>query len=164
MGDEIVVGVSGLKSRVKGIHRYDEPELAIASAPDSVVLTLENEIDISRGDLLSESARAAASGNELTARICWLGTAPADPATTYLVKHHHRYLKAKFAGVRRKLDITTLDAGEVASPLELNEIGEVGLKLAQPIAFDRYVENRTTGSAIIIDPRTNQTVGAGLFL
>ena len=164
IGDEISVGVSGFKSRVKGIHRFDDPEISAASAPDSVVITLEDEIDLSRGDLISERSRAPVTGSEILARICWLGTSPADPALTYLLKHHHRYLKAKLVGVQRKLDVTNLMTTEVGSPLELNEIGEVRLKFAGSIAYDPYTDNRTTGSAIVIDPRTNQTVGAGLFL
>ncbi|MBS1962938.1 MAG: 50S ribosome-binding GTPase [Bdellovibrionales bacterium] len=164
VGDEIAVGVSGFRSKVRGIHTFDEPERRVASAPDSIVLTLEDEIDVSRGDLLAELPRAPRTGSEITARICWLGATSADPATTYLVKHHHRYLKAKLVGVRKKLDISTLVATEGDEALGLNEIGEVSLKLSQPVAFDAYAENRTTGSVIVIDPRTNQTVGAGLFL
>jgi bifunctional enzyme CysN/CysC len=79
------------------------------------------------------------------------------------VKHHHRYLKAKPLGVDGKLDVATLVAKEGDGTLGMNEIGEVRLKFGAPIAYDPYSENRTTGSAIVIDPRTNQTVGAGLF-
>jgi sulfate adenylyltransferase subunit 1 len=164
IGDEIVVGGTGLLTRVTGIHTYDEPERKSASAPDSVVLTLEDEIDISRGDLLAEAARSPGESSEITARVCWLGQTPADPSLTYLVKHHHHYLKAKLVGVNRKLDITTLTASDDDQALGMNEIAELRLKLSQPIAFDRYEENHTTGSVIVIDPRTNQTVGAGLFL
>lgn len=164
IGDAVVVGASGLRSRVKGIHTFDEPERLVASAPDSVVLTLEDEIDVSRGDLLAEASRAPSVAAELAARICWLGSSPADPAVTYFVKHHHRYLKARLVGLGRKLDISTLTAKDGEAGLGMNEIGEVRLKMSQSIAYDTYDENRTTGSAIIIDPRTNQTVGAGLFI
>ncbi len=164
VGDEIVVGGTGPCTRIKGIHTYDEPELKSASAPDSVVITLEDEIDISRGDLLAEAARSPGESDEITTRVCWLGQVPADASLTYLVKHHHRYLKAKLVGVNRKLDITTLTASDDDQALGMNEIAEIRLKLSQPIAYDRYEENRTTGSVIVIDPRTNQTVGAGLFL
>ena len=164
VGDSLVVGGNGVVSKVKGIHTYDEPERAVTTTPDSVVITLEDEIDVSRGDLLSESARPPRAAAEISARICWLGTEPADPAITYLVKHHHRYLKAKLLGVARKLDIATLDPKDADGALGMNEIAEVRLKFSGPIAYDAYADNRTTGAAIVIDPRTNQTVGAGLFL
>jgi sulfate adenylyltransferase subunit 1 len=164
VGDEIIVGTTGYRSRIKGIHTFDEPERRVASAPDSIVLTLEDEIDISRGDLLAEAGRTPGTSTEISARVCWLGETPADPSMTYLVKHHHRYLKAKLVGVRRKLNISDLSVTEGSEAIGMNEIAEVRLKLGQAIAYDSYAENRTTGSAIIIDPRTNQTVGAGLFL
>jgi sulfate adenylyltransferase large subunit len=164
LGDEIIVGGSGFRSKVRGIHTFDEPEKRLATAPDSVVITLDDEIDISRGDLLAEPKRASSVTNEITARICWLGQTPADSNITYLVKRHHRYLKTKLVSIQQKLDITTLEVTAGEHTLGMNEIAEVRLKFSLSIALDPYESNHTTGSIILIDPRTNQTVGAGLFL
>ena len=162
VGDAITVLPSGLTSRIKSIVTW-EGELAEAFAPMSVALTLEDERDISRGDMIVHSDNQPRVEKELTAMLCWMHETPILPGKKYLIKHATTTVKAMVTTLDHRVDINTLD--RVASPPELrmNEIGQVVLKLLKPIACDSYVENRATGGFIVIDDFTNMTVGAGMI-
>ena len=145
-GDEILVLPSGRRSRVQRIVTYDG-DLEIAHAPLSVTLTLEDEIDISRGDMLSAGADPQ-TARSIEATVIWFDEEPLDPSKEYLLKQTTQTIRARV---------------ETAAILNMNDIGEVRIALAQPIFFDSYKTNRTTGCFILIDRETNATAGAGLI-
>ena len=173
VGDEITVLPAGRKSRVKEIVTYDG-KLQHAYAPQSVTLTLEDEIDISRGDMfvkadgMSWGAQASGAGTfpnvakEFTAMLCWLSEAPLDKNRKYIVKHTTRMVKCLFASLDFRVDVNTLEQHEAAA-LNMNDIARVAMKVQQPLAFDHYSRNRSTGSFIVIDEATNNTVAAGMI-
>ena len=152
VGDAITVLPSGARSRIKKIELGSQ----------SVTLLLEDEIDISRGDLIVKSAEAPVPVKHIDATLCWLSETPLSPARTYLVRHTTREVKAKLAKIDYRLDVNTLEQ-EATNGLAMNDIARVTLKLAQPIVADRYADNRATGAFIIIDESTNNTVGAGMI-
>jgi len=142
-GDTVNIWPSGRTTRVKRIVTWDG-ELDVAQAPMSVTLTLEDEIDISRGDVISIGETQV--GQRFRAELVWMDERPLDPARVYHLKHATRLVTA-----------------EVDHGLLLNQIGSVTVKTTRPIIFDRYAENRTTGSFIIIDPSNHFTAGAGMI-
>ena len=145
-GDEILAQPSGRRSRVKRIVTYDG-DLDIAHAPLSVTLTLEDEIDISRGAMLCAGQEPRTS-RSLEATVVWFDQAPLDPSKEYLLKQTTQTIRARV---------------ESAQILNMNDIGEVRIALAQPLFFDSYKSNRTTGSFILIDRETNATAAAGMI-
>jgi sulfate adenylyltransferase large subunit len=145
-GDEILAQPSGRKSRVKRIVTYDG-DLEIAHAPLSVTLTLEDEIDISRGDMLSAGSEPQ-NARSIEATVVWFDGTPLDPSKEYLLKHTTQTVRARV---------------ETDSVLKMNDIGGVRVALAQPLFFDPYALNRTTGSFILIDRDTNATAAAGMI-
>ncbi|HRA80101.1 MAG TPA: sulfate adenylyltransferase subunit CysN [Thauera sp.] len=161
VGDAITVLPSGASSRVRKIELGTQ-SLPSAIHEQSVTLLLEDEIDISRGDLIVKSAEAPEPVKQIDATLCWLSETPLSPARTYLVRHTTREVKAKLAKIDYRLDVNTLER-EAASGLAMNDIARVTLKLAQPIVADRYSDNRATGAFIIIDETNNNTVGAGMI-
>jgi len=167
-GDEIVSLPSGKRSRVKSIVTYGG-ELEEAFPPMSVVVTLESEIDVSRGDMLVHPNNIPQVGNQIEAMLVWMHEDPARPGGTYLVKHTCQMVPAVFKELRYKIDVNTMrktKPGEegVELALELNEIGRVALTFHRPIAFDPYRKNPATGSFILIDRLTNATVAAGMII
>ncbi len=161
VGDAVTVLPSGKTSRVKAIEIGGVPfERAIHE--QSVALLLEDEIDISRGDLIVKSSEAPAPVKQIDATVCWLAETPLQPARTYLVRHTTREVKAKVTRIDYRLDVNTLEHDPITT-LSMNDIAHVTLKLAQPIVADRYADNRATGAFIIIDESTNNTVGAGMI-
>jgi sulfate adenylyltransferase large subunit len=160
-GDEVVVLPSGRRSRVQSLEGPDG-ELGEAFAPMSVTVQLEDEIDVSRGDLIAGPG-APEAVRELTADVCWMTDAPLNPRGRYALKHTTRTVRAIVEEVESKVDIHTL-RHEPAQGLELNDIGRVTLRLSAPLAADPYARNRDTGSFILIDESTNDTVGAGMVV
>jgi sulfate adenylyltransferase large subunit len=160
VGDEIVVLPGGGRSRVAGIEGPSGP-LEEAPAPLSVAVALEDELDVSRGDLLAAADGAPAPTRELAATLCWLGDAPAEPGGRYLLKHASRTVRARLDAVEHRLDVTTLGHAS-AGRLELNDIARVRVRLGEPIAADPYATSRATGAFILIDETTNDTVAAGM--
>ncbi len=158
-GDRIIALPSGRTSRIKGIHTFDG-DLDSAFAPQSVAVTLEDEIDISRGDLIAHVDDAPAVSNSFSASLVWLHAGPFVPGKTYLLKHTAQTVKAHLR-VAHRLDIETLEPQQSAV-LRLNEIGEVEVRTSRSLMLDPYRENRVTGSFILIDPASNATVGAGM--
>jgi len=160
-GDEVIVLPAGLRTRVTGIRLLDESR-PIAVAGDTVTVTLADDIDISRGDLIADASRPAGAAKSVEARICWLDTAPLDASARYLLKHTTRTVRAKVSAVHHRLDVHTLEHQPVTA-VAMNDIAQVSIALAQPIFFDPYNANRATGSFILIDEATNHTVAAGMI-
>jgi len=162
VGDELAVASTGLKSKVSEIVAFDG-NLQEAFAPQSITLTLEDEIDISRGDMLVHPASRPSDSKELVANVCWIGSEPLTERKKYLIKHTTSTIKAMVSSIDFRRDIHTLNK-EDADELVMNEIGQITFKLLKPLFFDSYADNRTTGSFIVIDTFTNNTVGAGMIV
>jgi len=139
----------------------------VALAGDSVTLILADDIDISRGDLLADPVLPPCSVKVIEARICWLSAEPLDartlPAARFVLKHTTRSVKAKLVSLNDRVDVNTFDRLAAPPALAMNDIAHVALKLAQPLFVDPYGLNRATGSFILIDETTNQTVAAGMI-
>jgi sulfate adenylyltransferase large subunit len=163
-GEEVVVLPSGRTTRLAAIDTMDGP-LERAFPPQSVTLLLEDDLDISRGDLIARAGEAnpPTVARELEAVVCWMADAPLKPGGRYALKHTTRSVRAIVEAVDWHLDVETLDRIDNEDGLSLNEIGHVRLRLSGPLAFDPYARNRETGSFILIDEATNDTVGAGLI-
>ena len=144
-GDPVTIWPSGVQTQVKRIVTWDG-DLEVAHAPMSVTLTLEHEVDVSRGDLLT-AGEPPAMGRQMTAHLVWMDERPLDPRRVYLLKHASRLVSA-----------------EIDASLALNEIGLVTVTAARPLVFDPYADNRTTGSFVVIDPATSATAGAGMIV
>ena len=150
-------------SRVKTIETYAGP-IDEAYAPMSPTLTLEDEIDVSRGDMLVHVNNRPHVGQAFEAMLVWMAEQPLEPGRQYLIKHTSRMSPGVVSTVRYRIDVNTLHKDQPCNALELNEIGRVVVELARPIAFDPYRKNRGTGSFIVIDRLTNNTVAAGMIL
>jgi len=162
VGDELVVMPSGKTSTVKEIVTFDG-NIEEAFAPQSITITLNDEIDISRGDMLMHIGQKTTDTKSLTANVCWIGDEPLETRGKYIIKHATSEIKAMVADVNYKTDIHTLNKEE-ADALAMNEIGQVTFKLMQSLSVDIYADNKTTGSFIIIDSFSNNTVGAGMIV
>ncbi|MFZ5523681.1 MAG: sulfate adenylyltransferase subunit CysN [Pseudomonadota bacterium] len=161
VGDQITVLPSGRSSKVKEIVTYDG-NLQRAYAPQSVTLTLEDEIDISRGDMFVNGGAKPRVAKEFQAMLCWLSETPLDKNRKYLVKHTTRTAKCLFSGIDYRVDVNTLEQHSTAT-LNMNDIARVAMKVQQPLVFDSYATDRATGSFIVIDEATNNTVAAGMI-
>ncbi|HLJ14257.1 MAG TPA: sulfate adenylyltransferase subunit CysN [Bryobacteraceae bacterium] len=161
-GDDITVLPSGLRSRVKRIATFDG-DLKEASVSMPATIVLEDELDISRGDMLFSGPVSPHISRQFEAHVVWMNDRPLDPARRYLVKHTTQTAAAEITAIRYRIDIHTL-AHEPAQELPMNAIGLVEITTAKPIFFDAYARNRFTGSFIIIDPATNATAGAGMLV
>jgi sulfate adenylyltransferase subunit 1 len=160
VGDAVKVLPSGLTSRVKEIVTYDG-NLDDAVAPQSVTLTIEDHLDISRGDMLVKSLEVPAVTKEFEAMLCWLSEQSLDPQRKYLIKHTTRTVKALVSRIAYRVDVNTLKH-EATDTLKMNDIGRVLIKVHQPLACDPYQRNHATGSFIVIDEVNNNTVAAGM--
>ena len=160
-GDEVVVLPSGRKSRIKSIVTFDE-ELERAWANMAITLTLEDEIDISRGDLLAHPGNPPAGGDRLDATVVWMAEGALLPGVQYEIKIGARSVMGTVKSVRHKIDVSNLSE-QPAARLELNEIGRLDIALEESISFDSYRDNRATGGFILIDRLSNVTVGAGMI-
>ncbi len=161
-GDEVMVLPSGKRTRVKSIVTYDG-ELPEASAPQAVTVTLADEVDVSRGDMLVHPQDPPYLAHQVEAMVVWMHQQPFAPGRSYWLKQATRLVSGEIAELRHAVDVNTLEH-RPALRLNLNEVGHVVLTLSQAIAFDAYKTNRTTGAFIIIDRLTNNTVGAGMIL
>jgi sulfate adenylyltransferase subunit 1 len=162
VGDEVQVLPSGRTSRVKAIW-LGEVALREAVGEQSVLLQLEDEVDISRGDLLVRPGEAPAPAREVEAMVCWLSERPLSKARRYLVRHTTREVRAQVTGIAWRLDLSALEQVP-AEGLAMNDLGRVTIRLAQPIVADRYADARATGAFIVIDEASNDTVAAGMIL
>ncbi|MEL6370088.1 MAG: sulfate adenylyltransferase subunit CysN [Pseudomonadota bacterium] len=160
-GEEIVVVPSGKRSKVASIVTMDGP-LPIAGPGKAVTITLEDEIDISRGDVICAGQAPAEQTDQFAAHMIWMHDEAMIPGRQYLIKTANRIVPASVTELKHKVNVNTLDH-QSGKTLELNEVGFCNFSTSQPIAFDPYAENRSTGSFIVIDRRTNNTVGAGMI-
>ena len=160
-GEEVVALPSGRTSRVRKISTYGG-ELAEASAGDSVVIVLEDELDVSRGDMLVRRHNLPQVASRFECILCWMNEEPLNPEGTYLLQHTTRQVRATISELNYRIDVDTLHR-EPAQTLQLNEIGRVQLTTSQPLFFDPYQINRATGGFILIDPYTHNTVAAGMI-
>ncbi|OWK46911.1 sulfate adenylyltransferase subunit CysN [Fimbriiglobus ruber] len=161
-GDEVMVLPSGKRSRVKSIVTYDG-ELDEAFAPQAVTVTLTDEVDVSRGDMLVRPDNPPHVGSQIEAMVVWMAEQPLVPGRAYTLKQTTRQVAAEVASFRYGVDVNTLEHRAIAR-LGLNEVGHVQLSLTQALAFDPYRTNAATGAFILIDRLTNTTVGAGMIL
>jgi len=162
-GDEITVLPSGFTTRVKAIHSPDG-ELEEAFAPQSVCLTLTDEIDISRGDTLVKANNPPRVAQDIEAMICWFSSKPMPPRAKLIIRHTTQETKAIVQEVKYHVDVNTLHKIEGVDGFSMNDIGRITLRTAVPLIHDSYRRNRSTGSFILIDPGTNETVAAGMII
>lgn len=161
VGDQVTILPSGLSSRIKEILLYKD-SFEDAFAPQSVTLTIEDHLDISRGDMLVKTGEQPQMKNEFAAMVCWLSEQPLDPRRKYIVKHTTRVVKGVVNQIDYRVDVNTFNH-EAIDFLRMNDIARVMMKVQQPIVFDGYARNRATGSFIIIDETSNNTVAAGMI-
>ena len=161
-GQEITALPSGRRTRIKTISTFDG-DLKSAHAPMSVTLTLEDEVDVSRGDVLAGRDDIPGVGRSFDADVVWMNVVALDPVRPLLLKHTSQTVRAHIREVEYRIDLRTLDP-EPAYTLGFNDIGRLRIETAKPVFFDPYRANRTTGSFILIDPVTNATVAAGMIL
>ncbi len=162
-GDEVVVLPSGFTTTVAGIDFGGRP-LAAAFPPQSVAIRLTDEIDVGRGDLICRPHNAPTVGQDIDAMVCWFAERPLTSRSTFVIKHTSRTARALVTSLRYRLDVNTLSRDESAGRLGMNDLGRVRLRTTVPLFFDPYRRNRTTGSFILIDEASNNTVGAGMIL
>jgi sulfate adenylyltransferase large subunit len=161
-GDEVLVLPSRARTRIERIDTFDGP-VQEAFAPMSVTLLLEDDVDVSRGDLVCHPDDPPKLAREVEATVCWMADAPLRAGGRYAVKHATHAARAIVEDVVDHVDVHTLAPDPAATELGLNDIGRVRLRTSKPLAFDSYSRNRSTGSFILIDEATNDTVGAGMI-
>jgi sulfate adenylyltransferase subunit 1 len=161
VGEAVTVLPSGRETRVKDIQ-IGGTSIPAAVSEQSVTLLLEDEIDISRGDMIVRSAAQPQAVKQIDTTVCWLAETPLDRARTYLIRHTTREVKAKVASIDYRVDVNTLEQ-QATDKLQMNDIARVSFKLAQPLFIDPYSQNRATGAFIVIDESTNNTIGAGMI-
>ena len=161
-GDEIVVLPSGLRSKVKTIDFYDQ-QLDNAFAPQSIAVTLEDDIDISRGDMLVKPDDMPRESKEIEMKICWFNPKPMQNRGKYIIRHTTNEIKAMITDVEYKVNINTLEHDYEDKEIKMNDIAKIRIKTAKPLFYDKYENNRQTGSVIFIDEHTNETVAAGMI-
>ncbi len=161
-GEEVVILPGGQHSSIATIDTYDG-ELSEALAPMSVTIRLADEIDVSRGETICRPEHMPTVARELEADVCWMTDAPLRPGARYLLKQAASTVTALVDELRDHVDVHTLERGDAPAELALNDIGRVKLRTSAPLVFDAYAENRRTGSFILIDEATSNTVGAGMI-
>jgi bifunctional enzyme CysN/CysC len=162
-GDEVVVLPGGQRTKVAGIDTYEGP-VKEAFPPMSVALRLADDIDVSRGSTIVRPQNQPTVSPRFECLMCWMSEEPLSPRRRYLVKHTTRSAMVGKIDVRYRIDVETLRRDEGATTLELNDLARVQVELSSPLVFDSYRRNRVTGSLIVIDEATNDTVGAGVIL
>ena len=169
-GDQVVLLPGGLTTRVRAIDTFEGP-VAEAFPPMSVTVVLEDDLDISRGDMICRVRNQPIVGQDLDVMVCWLagglggnGGPALTPGSRWVLKHTTRTARAVVRDLRYRLDVNTLHRDESATALTLNEVGRATLRVTSPLMFDDYRRNRATGSLILIDEGTNATAGAAMIL
>jgi sulfate adenylyltransferase subunit 1 (EFTu-like GTPase family) len=161
-GDEVLVLPSGMTSRISEIDLFDT-QLDEAFPPMSVTVRLEDDVDVSRGDMICRLQNAPLPSQDIDAMICWMSSTPLRPRQKLSIKHTTRTARAMIKDVQYRLDVNSLHRDLETKELALNEIGRVQLRTTSPLLCDPYEKNRTTGSFILIDEATGVTVGAGMI-
>jgi len=162
-GDEVIALPSGFPSKIKSIETLDG-KLEEAFTPMSVVMTLEDDIDISRGDMIVKPDNQPKAEQDIDLMICWLNMKPLDPRGKYVIRHTSQEARCIIKDVKYKVNINTLHRIEDDKKIGLNDIGRIKIRTTKPLFFDGYKRNRHTGSLILIDEFTNETVGAGMII
>jgi bifunctional enzyme CysN/CysC len=163
VGDEVMVLPSGLTSTIVGVDQFGGPvDEAVPNM--SVTIRLADEIDISRGDMLCRPLNMPSVSQDIEAMVCWFNERPLQPRGFYAVKHTTRAARAMVKDLHYRLDVNTLHRHDAEGKLAMNEMGRVSLRTTVPLMFDEYRRNRQTGSFILIDEATNETVGSGMIL
>ena len=161
-GDDVLVLPSGFTSKIAAIDLF-ETELEEAYPPMSVTVRLEDDIDVSRGDMICRPQNAPTPSQDIDAMVCWMSSTPLRPRQKLAIKHTTRTCRALIKDVQYRLDVNSLHRDLETKQLGLNEIGRVQLRTTVPLLCDSYETNRTTGSFILIDEATGVTVGAGMI-
>lgn len=162
-GDDITVLPSGFRSKISAIHTADG-DLEEAFAPQSVTITLHDEIDISRGDTLVKSNNPPQVSQDIEAMICWFSSTPMANRAKLILRHTTQETKAIIQEMKYQVDINSLHKVENVGSFNMNDIGRISLRTATPLIHDSYRRNRNTGSFVLIDPGTNETVAAGMIV
>lgn len=163
-GDDIIVHPSGFKTKIKKIYTAEE-EVSEAFSPLSVTITTEDEIDISRGNLISKINNLPHVKQDIEAMICWFSdSCKLVERAKYIIRHTSNEAKAVVTEVKYKVNVNTLHKVEDDKDFKLNDIGKITLRTSSPLIYDSYRKNRTTGSFILIDPQTNETIAAGMII
>jgi sulfate adenylyltransferase large subunit len=162
-GDDVVVLPAGLRTRIAAIDVHGG-QLEEALAPQSVAVRLEDELDVSRGDVICRASDPPEVGRRLSAELCWMSDRPLTAGARYALKHTTRVAQAVIEELEHRIDVHTLAPEREVSELALNDIGRITLRTSTPLAFDPYAANRATGSFILIDEASNDTVGAGMIV
>ncbi len=161
-GDEVLVLPSGMTSRIAGIDLH-ETEITEAFPPMSVTVRLDDDVDVSRGDMICRPQNAPTPSQDIDAMVCWMTNQPLRPRQKLAIKHTTRSGRALVKTLQYRLDVNSLHRDQEATELGLNEIGRVQLRTTVPLLCDPYSKNRTTGSFILVDEATGVTVGAGMI-
>ena len=161
-GDDVLVLPSGFTSKIAGIDLF-EREIDEAFPPMSVTVRLEDDLDVSRGDMICRPQNAPVPTQDIDAMVCWMTNAPLKPRQKLAIKHTTRSGRAMVKAIQYRLDVNTLHRDQEAGELGLNEIGRIQLRTQVPLLADAYSKNRTTGSFILMDEATGVTVGAGMI-
>lgn len=162
-GDEIIALPSGFTSRIESVETFEKEEDEVYS-PMSITMTLEDDIDVSRGDMIAKPDNQPTVGQDIELMVCWLNKKPLQPSGKYAIKHTTQDVRCIIKDVKYKVNINTLHRVEGDKEIGLNDIGRIHIRTTQPLFYDSYKRNRTTGSLIIVDEFTNETVGAGMIL
>ncbi|MGI8433296.1 MAG: sulfate adenylyltransferase subunit 1 [Nocardioidaceae bacterium] len=161
-GDEVLVLPSGMTSKIAGIDLFDT-EIEEAFPPMSVTVRLEDDVDVSRGDMICRPQNAPEPSQDIDAMVCWMSNTPLQPRQKLAIKHTTRTARALVKDLQYRLDVNSLHRDLETKQLSLNEIGRVQLRTTVPLLCDSYEKNRTTGSFILIDEATGVTLGAGMI-
>ncbi len=162
-GDDVLVLPSGFTSKIAGIDLF-EREIDEAFPPMSVTVRLEDDLDVSRGDMICRPQNAPVPTQDIDAMVCWMTNTPLKPRQKLAIKHTTRSGRTMIKAIQYRLDVNTLHRDQDAGELSLNEIGRVQLRTQVPLLADAYSKNRTTGSFILMDEATGVTVGAGMII
>jgi sulfate adenylyltransferase subunit 1 len=163
VGDKVKVLPSGLTSKIKSIDFFKET-LKTAAKPQSVTLTLEDDIDISRGDMIVNANNVPETSQEIEMMVCWFNERPLALRGKYNLKHTSRDARCMITEIAYKMDINKLEKDYEDKSIQMNDIAKISLKTTAPLFFDSYRNNRNTGSVILIDEATNETVAAGMII
>ncbi len=162
-GDKVMVLPSGFTSAIKSIDTFNG-EIEQAFAPMSVTIRLEDDIDISRGDMIVRENNSPEPKQDIDMMVCWLGDQPLNPRGKYAIKHTSKDVRCLVKDIRYKVDINTLHRSEDDKEIKMNDIARISVRTTSPLFTDKYLRNRNTGSVILIDEATNNTVGAGMII
>lgn len=162
-GDEVMLLPSGFTSKISAIHTFDG-EIDQAFAPMSVTIKIEDDLDLSRGDMMVRTNNTPTVSQDLELMICWMSEKPLQPNGKYSLKHTTRDVRCIVKDIKYKVNINNLHRIEDDKVIKLNDIARISIRTTKPLFYDRYSRNRVTGSLILIDEGTNETVGAGMII